>query len=141
MIRTIDIQTALPLRQSVLWPDRPLSHARVLGDENALHLGVYDQGELVCVGSLFPDARGGMQLRKLATLPDKQGKGYGRALITAMLERIGPNTRFWCDARVSAIGFYETLGMTAIGDPFMKNGRPYRKMERPPISVEITQPD
>ncbi|WP_052245086.1 GNAT family N-acetyltransferase [Halocynthiibacter namhaensis] len=130
MIREITIQTALPVRQAVLWPGHPLSHAEVPGDHTAVHFGVYDGVHLVCVGSLFHDDNGGVQLRKLATLPSQQGKGHGRAVIQTMLERIGPNQRFWCDARVSAMGFYEKLGMIPVGEAFTKNERSYQQMER-----------
>lgn len=130
MITQITTADALPLRQSVLWPGFPPEHAMVPGDETALHFGAYRDGTLVAVGSLFQDGTA-LQLRKLATLPQHQGNGHGSALIRHMIAhaKAQHTSRLWCDARVSAIPFYEKLGFHSYGAPFDKKGRPYQKMQ------------
>ena len=35
---------------------------------------------------------------------------------------------FWCDARKSAVGFYQKFGLDKQGEEFTKSGIPYYKM-------------
>jgi ribosomal protein S18 acetylase RimI-like enzyme len=56
----------------------------------------------------------------MATLPDMQGRGAGRALV-AEGDRVAAAAGaalMWCNARVTARGFYERLGYVAVGDAF-----------------------
>lgn len=126
----IDAESALPLRQMVLWPDHPADFSRVAGDESALHLGAYVGGELVSVLSLFADGQT-MRLRKFATHPDWQNKGIGTAMITEALDHAQQSgmTRLWLSARETALPFYKRFGLMPFGDPEIKEGAPYRNME------------
>jgi predicted GNAT family N-acyltransferase len=129
-IRTIKWHEALPIRHEVLWPDKPLLFCKVDGDESAKHYGVYVNDKLVSVASIYieyPIAR----LRKFATLVGYQGCGIGSKLIKHImkeLEKVGVES-FWCDARKTAIGFYNRFGMKVQGVEFYKSGVLYVKME------------
>ncbi|GIT91838.1 N-acetyltransferase [Jannaschia pagri] len=122
-------EDTLPLRQKVLWPDRPLGALRVPGDDDAIHLGAERSGSLVGVASFYSDGPTSARLRKLAVDPAYQGQGLGRALVQAgalVLRQAGCDT-LWCDARATALTFYHGLGFTIAPDSFEKSGLAYHK--------------
>lgn len=63
---------------------------------------------------------GDWRLRGMAVAPAHQGKGYGKRLVAAGLDavRAAGATRVWCNARKTAVGFYQRQGFAAAGDPF-----------------------
>ncbi len=128
-IQRIDIEQALPLRQQVLWPDKPQDFCRVAGDESAWHFGVFDNNTLVSVASVYPHKETA-RLRKFATLPERQGEGIGSLLLKHILAELPQHNikLFWCDARESAMGFYQRFGLQAEGERFYKSDVPYYKM-------------
>lgn len=118
----------LAFRQSMLWPDKPLSHVMVPGDDTALHVGAFDKTTLIGVGSFFPAAPR-VQLRKLAVAPAYRTAGIGSQLVL-FGARVMKNDGFhelWCDARQTACGFYEKLGFVTSNDVFYKSGVAYVK--------------
>jgi len=129
-IRSINWGDALPIRHEILWPSKPLSFCKVEGDETAMHYGVFIEEKLVSVASVYREGRV-VRLRKFATLVEFQGQGIGSRLITHIileLKKLDAET-FWCDARLSAAGFYEKFGMERQGFEFFKSGVSYIKME------------
>jgi predicted GNAT family N-acyltransferase len=64
------------------------------------------------------------QLRGMATDPAVRGSGAGRALLIEGLARVAARggDLVWCDARVTAAGFYERMGFTVVTDEFEKPG-------------------
>jgi hypothetical protein len=57
----------------------------------------------------------------MATDGQQQGRGLGRRLLelaVAESRRDEPHRIFWCNARTSAIGFYEKLGWRVMSEPF-----------------------
>ena len=129
-IRSIKWQDTLIIRHKVLWPDKPMSFCHVDGDAQAQHFGVFLDERLVCVASIYKDNREA-RLRKFATLACYQGQGIGTKLIKHIIEQLKSDgiKRFWCDARVSAQGFYEALGLEKYNDEFNKSGIAYCKMQ------------
>jgi GNAT superfamily N-acetyltransferase len=125
--RTYDLR-----RRVLLVPPRPVSLA---GDEqdDTFHLGAEDGDALVAVGTFVPGPSG-VQVRGMAVDPDRQGTGAGRLIIEAAVERLRDAgvTRLWCNARDTAVGFYEALGFTASGPGFFhaESGLPHTPMER-----------
>ncbi|TFV71370.1 GNAT family N-acetyltransferase [Blastococcus sp. CT_GayMR20] len=71
-----------------------------------------------------PLAKDPWQLRGMATETAVRGSGAGRALLDDGLARV--TTRggdlVWCDARVTAAGFYERAGFTVVTEPYDKPG-------------------
>ncbi|AJR05187.1 N-acetyltransferase [Photobacterium gaetbulicola] len=128
-ITEISAEQTLPIRHQVLWPHESIEFCRVPDDADGLHYGVYTDGRLVCVASVFVSGEQA-RLRKFATLPQYQGKGIGSAVIEAVLTELkGRGVRyFWCDARKSAGGFYQRFGMEPEGERFYKGDVPYFKM-------------
>lgn len=129
-IQTIQWMDALPVRHRVLWPNKPPSFCKVEGDETATHYGAYVDGELVSVASIYIEGHRA-RLRKFATLPSYQGKGIGTKIISHLLRELKEAgiEYFWCDARTSAVGFYQRFGLEQQGGEFEKSGIPYYKME------------
>jgi ribosomal protein S18 acetylase RimI-like enzyme len=130
-IRNIDCQEAIPIRHQVLWPDKDIQFCAIEGDSQALHYGVYIDEHLVCVASIFIVERNA-RLRKFATLPAYQSRGFGTELIKYIFDDLYSKkvNYFWCDARTSAISFYQKLGLHIEGDEFIKSGQTYFKMSK-----------
>ncbi|RBL88594.1 1-(5-phosphoribosyl)-5-[(5-phosphoribosylamino)methylideneamino]imidazole-4-carboxamide isomerase [Chitinophaga flava] len=131
-IRRISAEDTLTLRRDVLYPDASLEAVKVDQDEDGLHFGVFDGGQLVTVVSLFM-GRGEAQFRKLATLPAAQGKGYGKAVLAHLMDicRKEKIKLLWCNARDTAVSFYDRLGYVARGNYFIKGGINFIRMELP----------
>jgi predicted GNAT family N-acyltransferase len=60
----------------------------------------------------------------MATDPAVRGSGAGRALVVDGLARLAERGAdlLWCDARVSAAGFYELMGFAVVTDEYDKPG-------------------
>ncbi len=128
MIRIVEIEAeaTYPIRKSVLREGMTLSH-KMAGDhdDDTLHLGLFDQDQLVCIGSFMKATRDDFnglqyQLRGMASIKGSQGKGYGKKLL-ASAEQILKDRNvdvLWCNARVVARDFYIKLGYQSIGDVF-----------------------
>jgi len=130
-IKQVATEDTWPLRRDVLYPGQPLAAVRLEQDERAIHFGVLEAGRLVSVGSLFLDGQEA-QFRKLATLPEAQGRGYGSLLIRHMRRhcREAGISLLWCNARQTAEGFYTRLGFKRAGEYFVKSNITYTRMEQ-----------
>lgn len=128
-IKEITWQETISVRHKVLWPDKSAEFCRVPQDEEGLHFGVYIDKKLICVASVYPNHESA-RLRKFAAYEEFQGIGVGTALLKYILSSVKQKgvTHFWCDARESAIGFYERFGMRKEGERFYKSNVPYYKM-------------
>lgn len=126
-IRTIAAEQTLAFRHTHMWPDKPLEHVKVPGDDAARHLGAFDGEVLIGVASFFREPPG-LRLRKLAVAPHYRRTGLGSRLIRqgATLAQQQGFTELWCDARQTARGFYEALGFTLDEATFEKSGLTYQ---------------
>jgi GNAT superfamily N-acetyltransferase len=117
----ISAQDTYPLRQQMLVPTHELKKAKFENDEDediSFHLGAFSDSKLVSVASFFYERNPifsdlhQYQLRGMATLPDFQAQGLSSELLSFAFPIIKQNfcTLLWCNARVSAIGFYEKVG-------------------------------
>lgn len=133
-IEQISWQQTIGLRHAVLWPAKPPEFCHVEDDETGTHFGVFYDARLICVASLFR-TQDSIRLRKFATDQDYQGKGVGSELLTHMLSyaKLEGATLFWCDARESAIPFYNRFGFEPEGERFYKGVVPYFKLS---VSLE-----
>lgn len=128
-IRHITWQQTVPLRKRVLWPNKPAEYCHVAGDNEAVHFGAFIHDHLVCVASVYVTSNKA-RLRKFATDEDHQQQGIGSKMLTHIIQSLNNTeaTVFWCDARESAIGFYERFGLQPFGERFYKEEVPYVKM-------------
>ena len=129
IIQQVDTQQVLPVRQQVLWPDKPMSFCLVDGDEMASHYGAFVADQLVCVASIYFNGNHA-RLRKFATVEQYQGQGIGTKVIQHVLDSLKNRDvdYFWCDARTTAIGFYRRFGLQTEGEEFRKSNVGYFKM-------------
>jgi len=131
------------LRQKILRSNQPLE-AMVYShdtDQTTIHLGAFPEGFSIDsdnplgILSLYresfpqqfervatPAASQEWRLRGMAVDEKFQGVGLGRRLIQTGIQQLVVNhqgsLRLWCNARVSALMFYQKLGFKAIGKPF-----------------------
>jgi GNAT superfamily N-acetyltransferase len=129
-IKQITADKTWDLRQRVMWPTKPKEFVILHNDEDGFHYGLFENQHLISVVSLFRNGHLA-QFRKFATEVDYQGKGYGTKLLRYLMEeaKLLKINLLCCDARLSAIGFYEKFGMKVASDVFLKNEKDYVKME------------
>lgn len=119
----------LPLRAKILRPNQSVESAHFDRDlePNTLHFSCAVAGEVLCVLTFLPNAcpvidlAKPYQLRGMATDTSAHGKGYGAKLLNFACRHLQANhlaSEVWCNARESAIGFYEKLGFQSVGDYF-----------------------
>jgi GNAT superfamily N-acetyltransferase len=123
----ISAQDTYPLRQQMLVPSHELKKAKFENDDDediSFHLGAFSDSKLVSVASFFYERNPifsdlhQYQLRGMATLAEYQGQGLSSELLSFAFPIIKQNfcTLLWCNARVSAIGFYEKVGFKKLND-------------------------
>jgi ribosomal protein S18 acetylase RimI-like enzyme len=132
-VRPISAAETRPLRGEVLRPGQPPASLVYPGDDapDSFHAGAFVDGALVGIATVYPepmpldpaagfDADRAFRLRGMATRPDLQGRGLGRAVLTHCIEhvRAAGAEVLWCNARLGALGFYRRLGFQTIGDEF-----------------------
>lgn len=119
------------LRQQVLYPAETVSQMKMDEDDNGYHFAAFHNNYIVAVVSLFPNGDD-FQFRKFAVEEHMQGKGLGKQLLTYIEDfAIAEGAkRIWCNARISALGFYGKLGYSQTGETFSKNGFDYEIMEK-----------
>lgn len=129
-IRTLSWEQTIPLRHRVLWPNQPPEYCYVDGDESGQHFGAYIDDKLICVASIYL-AENRARLRKFATDASYQNRGLGSAMLRYIMSslREAGVEYLWCDARESALGFYQRFDMYKSSERFYKKDVPYFKME------------
>src|SRR5690242_10195159 len=130
-IKQVPLSDVWAMRQSVMYPQESISFVQLEDDNTGTHLGLYDQGELVSVISLFEKSKS-VQFRKFATKTNKQGLGYGTALLQYVMNHAQATGKanIWCNARTSAMSIYKKFGMQPTGATWEKWGFEFIKMEK-----------
>lgn len=156
-IRPISANETVALRHAVLWPSVPIDSEiiRLPEDDSGYHLGAFVQGTRTPVAVIsvfkediaptsFPvrstDASSSEQphpvsfrFRKFACYPAFQGRGIGSALLAHTMDYCRTDMGaglLWCDARVTAVSWYEKRGLEAFGDTWFKGTTEYIKMRK-----------
>lgn len=131
IISEANYDEVLKIRQQVMYPDKDIDFVKLADDGLALHIGAFENEELVAVMSLFM-ADGNLQFRKLATRKNMQEKGYASALIKWLIDYANDIkiNRLWCNARTNAAEFYKKFGFVETDKCFSKNGYDYIVMEK-----------
>lgn len=140
----VSVEDILPLRHEVLRQGLPAETAKFDGDNlpTTLHFGSFlttkEKGNsLVGCASFFLvpfTFEPAYQLRGMAVTSNHHGLGIGKTLLESSMAKmilVGPNgiRLFWCNARGSAIGFYQKQGWTVISEPFdIPGAGPHSKM-------------
>lgn len=117
------------LRATVLRNDTPSRDVVLDGDDEpgTFHLGVRDGEELVAVSTWLrrpyaarPDVPA-VQLRAMATEPQRQGGGWGGLLLERGVQQAFADGAelVWARARDTALDFYRRHGFEVVGDGFV----------------------
>src|SRR5207245_1459574 len=91
-----------------------------------------DDGSLVAVSTWIPSVEGTWQVRGMAVDPAVQGRGVGRLLLDGGVARArgAGVSRLWAHGRDSALGFYQRLGWSVVGDGYVTAiGLPHHLIE------------
>jgi GNAT superfamily N-acetyltransferase len=127
----VPVDAILDLRQRVLRTGTVSDDPTFPEDRlpTSAHFAVLDHesGAVIACGSVFPSdcpvrpATRAMWLRGMATEPAIQRGGLGSAVIDAivMWSRAQGAELLWAKARDTALGFYDALGFTTVGDGFI----------------------
>jgi predicted GNAT family N-acyltransferase len=122
------------LRETILRKPIGLSlHDEDLSNEVNDHiLTANNNGQLAGCLILSPKESGVVQLRQMAVAASQQGNDVGRQLVqyAEQFARDNGYTRIMLHARITAQGFYDKLGYTALGDVFTEVGIPHIEMEK-----------
>jgi ribosomal protein S18 acetylase RimI-like enzyme len=129
-IQIISWQQTIPLRHSVLWPNKAPAYCHVEGDIDGLHFGGFINDALVCVASIYVDVNRA-RLRKFAIDACYQNQGLGSKMLSHIVQSLkNSEVEFlWCDARESALAFYQRFNMCKASERFYKADVAYFKME------------
>jgi len=116
------------IRHQVLWQHKSFDDCGIDIDyqAGAFHLGAFRGDELICVASFFKQSQTKFseqhqyRLRAMATLYSAQNTGAARELLNTAFQILKAKGQdlLWCDARITAIGFYEKLGFEKLGDSY-----------------------
>lgn len=134
-VRQVGVQEVVPLRARVLRAGRPVSDARLDGDDDPgtvvlaaydPHVDAADSAGPVGTATLMdqpcpwrPGVRA-VRLRAMATEEAVRGQGIGALVLAAAVTRarvMGADV-LWCLARTGARSFYDRAGFTVDGDEF-----------------------
>jgi phosphoribosylformimino-5-aminoimidazole carboxamide ribotide isomerase len=131
IIREVLLTEVWQLRQEVMYPQAPIAEVQLLDDQKGMHLGLYEDGQLVTVISLFVSGQA-LQFRKFATRNRFLRRGYGTAMLQYVIDwaKANGSTTIWCNARLTATGLYKQFGMKPIGKVWKKNEIEYIKMQK-----------
>ena len=125
--RQVTAGDVVDLRHRILRAGLPRDSAVFEGDElsTTLHVGASIDGEMVtCLTLMLSkyEAQAAWQLRGMATDERWRNSGMGRSLVKYAIKlarlRQPEVTLFWCNARVTAAGFYEKVGWRVVSPPF-----------------------
>ncbi|HUR77756.1 MAG TPA: GNAT family N-acetyltransferase [Acidimicrobiales bacterium] len=139
-IRQIAADETHPLRRAVLRDGHADAVVQFPEDDDpaTFHLGAQRDGQVVAVATFSPAEtrfRSGVrawQLRGMAVDPAHQGQGLGALVVAAAVDRIRAEGAhvLWCNARDTALGFYDGLGFIVHGEGFVTEatGLPHHVM-------------
>lgn len=152
VVRRARVDEIFPLRHAVLRPGRPVTYSVYGEDDGAVHIGAWDDAELVGCATVFPDPWAGpspapspsaWRLRGMAVDPSRQGSGIGGLVlaeaVAAAVEAGAP--LLWANARTAAMRFYERHGWRPAGEEFITpdTGLPHKAIVLPlsPANVRM----
>lgn len=125
----VPVEEIFALRWAVLRTGMPRETAVYPEDSRGgvFHIAAYDdEGAVLGCATFFPDALPGesapaYRFRGMGSAPEARGRGFGAAALKAGLRECAARGAelVWCNGRVSATGFYEHLGFTAVGPQFV----------------------
>jgi len=129
-IRICSLEEILPLRQAVIiaGTGRDSPHFPQDDAPSTRHIGVFEGNTCIgCATFMRSEWEGepAWQLRGMATAPEWQRMGIGRSVLafaeSTLCGESGVRV-MWCNARESAVAFYERTGWTVLSERFLVTG-------------------
>ncbi|HAZ12424.1 MAG: hypothetical protein A2X86_15915 [Bdellovibrionales bacterium GWA2_49_15] len=118
----------ISIRHQMLRSGKPIDSCIYNGDddEQTFHLGAFVDTKLVSVASFYFEKHPILlppyqyRLRGMATLSEHQRSGLSSELLKMAFPIIKQNlaSLLWCNARLTAVGFYEKVGFERVGESF-----------------------
>ncbi|UKJ05779.1 GNAT family N-acetyltransferase [Solitalea lacus] len=131
-VKFISAEDTFCLRQRVLKPGVAINSCYFPKDNEpeTFHLAVVENDEIISIGSFnrsnlpYFGSTAQYHLKGMATSLEHRGKNAGSVLVRFAIDYLKQKDihLLWCNARVSAVGFYQKLGFTSIGDAFEVEG-------------------
>ena len=137
LLRRATAEEIWPLRHEVLRAGLSFETAKFDGDldDTTRHFGTFADRNVLCCLSLFQSTwndSDAWQLRGMATTATHQRQGIGQLLLMFAIDAARqekPSWPLWCNARTTAIGFYEQAGWSTATDVFdIPTAGPHVKM-------------
>lgn len=130
-----DFRDECELRHAVLRAPLGLSlHDEDIDRERThLHFGLFDEtGNLVACVVAIPQSSTEARIRQMAVRDGHQGRSHGRTLLRSAEDHLAQRgfRHLSLHARLPAAGFYEKMGYTSTGAPFIEIGIPHVRMEK-----------
>lgn len=110
-----------------------LTPEQIEAETHDFHYGLFDdEGEMHACVIATAFEPGKYQIRQTAVIERQQGRGLGKDLLTKTEHDLKTHgaTELMLQARDVAIGFYEKLGYTRVGDMFTHVGIPHLEMRK-----------
>ncbi|MET0389116.1 MAG: GNAT family N-acetyltransferase [Polyangiales bacterium] len=139
LLRFVDVtdplyQHALELRYRVLREPlgRPRSEVTFPFEAACIHLVAIDDNQTRGCVMFHPETERSGRLMQMAVDSAIQGRGLGRLLVQTLEAELV--RRGWLQvqlhARAPMVGFYERLGYTTYGEPYLEIGLPHQSMHK-----------
>ena len=127
-VKKVDVEKIRPLRHSELRKGQDFSTTSYLKDyeEGTFHMACIVDDRIVTCATFYPEksikikSDNAYRLRGMATDSNFQRKGYASDLMAESFKELKKRDcdMVWCNARLGAVGFYESLGFKIIGELF-----------------------
>ncbi len=127
----IDSKLTYDIRKRILWPHVKDGNYSLPIDNNSntFHLGTFIGKQVVSIGTFIKEQnpkfknKSHYRLRAMATDTNYQAQGCGKTLFLKGLEILNNKNieLLWCDARIHAIPFYESLNMKSLDAVYLIN--------------------
>ena len=127
-INKVDSENIRPLRHSELRKGQDFSTTSYLKDyeEGTFHMACILDGKIVTCATFYAEkslkikSNNSYRLRGMATDSKFQRKGYARNLMLESFKELKKRDcdMVWCNARLVAVNFYESLGFKITGELF-----------------------
>ena len=114
-IQEAEYTEVLKLRHESMYPDASIDLAKVENDDQGIHLGAFEGGEMVACVSIFLEGRN-LQFRKLATKPKHRNKGYATELIKYLIDYHFHKDEKYLDYCWEIAAGYRLTGMKSFGE-------------------------
>jgi predicted GNAT family N-acyltransferase len=127
-IKLVEAEEIRPLRHKMLRQGQDYSTTSYLRDNEKLtfHLGVTLEEKIVSCATFYPEETNKMggnnpyRLRGMATDSNYLRNGYGKQIMQEAFQilKLKKCNLLWCNARILAVPFYQSVGLQEIGDLF-----------------------